>query len=203
VELLAIVSGLFGGIGAIICWEVFIRPPRQGRDLAELLMMELSLNSGLLGSAIVSARSNQVPQDFRLATTLFTTHSGGLVHLPARLAGRVTNLYFVLDKINECPILYERYVDTLRQTDDVQIKLMIAAEAEAVVSWFHSRVRLALDRMGPIQDELYGLAYPWWSWRRWTRPKLEAETLKDVGERLAAGTARRHAIMEEVKRNQR
>ncbi len=68
---LSIFAGLFGGIGAVLAWELFVRPVVQGRAIAEVLSAEVSFNLEYLTAAGLVAKPNSIPMDFALSTSVF------------------------------------------------------------------------------------------------------------------------------------
>lgn len=198
-DLYSALAAIFGGAGAVVLWEMVVRPLRVRREFSEILLTELSLNSSILGSAAAHAQHNQIDPAFRVSTKLYDLNSASLVALPAGLAGRVVNLYFLLANLNELPQRYEEYLDTLRATKDPELQQQIAGETQAVIARFNYRVRDVLERMGPIQTTLYRLAYPLWSPRAMKKPSLEEDTLEEIAARVAKATSSRRDLMANLK----
>jgi hypothetical protein len=170
INVTSLFAGLFGGIGATFLWEAFLRPVRERRNVAEVLSAEISLNLQLLAGAHVHAKSDKVPTDFELSTSVFDSVVARVGELPPDIIGDVILLYRFFRRLNSIPKTYEQYVDDLRRTstDAPYIDLM-HSEVQQCIEVFNGHVVKAIERVNRVQPQLLGVAFPWWSVRRWTR----------------------------------
>lgn len=109
---MSIFAGLFGGIGAVLVWELFVRPLVQGRAIAEVLSAEVSFNLEYLTAAGLVAKSNSIPMDFSLSTTVFDSVIDHVGDLPPNLVGEVVFLYRYFTELNKQPT---GYAEALRE----------------------------------------------------------------------------------------
>jgi hypothetical protein len=95
--------GLFGGVGTTALWELWVRPARDRRNLARLLVTEIRMNRREVEWMIASRRENPdfLPLNLSLATATYDTRSEAVGGLPEELLPEVVELYARFQNINE------------------------------------------------------------------------------------------------------
>lgn len=87
--------GLFGGVGTTAFWEGWVRPARERRNLARLLVAEIRMNRLEVEWMLASRRKDPefVPANLSLATATFHARSEAVGGLPEELLPDVVQLY--------------------------------------------------------------------------------------------------------------
>lgn len=80
--------GLAGGAVTVLLWEVFLRPAREGRVVAEVLAAEVSYNLQYLVATIVRPNRRGIGADFKISTQVFDSTLDRLGFLPPQRASR-------------------------------------------------------------------------------------------------------------------
>lgn len=183
----SIIAGLFGGTGAVLIWELAIRPVVHGRAVAEVLSAEVSFNLEYLAAFREIAKPNSIPMDFSLSTSVRNSVAERIGDLPPNLVGEVVFLYRYFTELNQLPI---KYGETLREFKNYEpgSPNHHAAQRElaALVAVFNQYVQKAIARIELVQPLLLAAASPWWSirGRRRRRPiMLDVEALRQRMER--------------------
>lgn len=115
--------GLFGGVGTTAIWEGWVRPARDRRNLARLLVAEIRLNRREVEHVIASRRESPgfVPLNLSLATATFDARSEAVGGLPEELLPEVVELYARFQNLNEVgatvPPLLARVEEATRGSD--------------------------------------------------------------------------------------
>lgn len=199
ISITSVVSGLFGGIGATLLWEAFLRPVRERRNVAEVLSAEVSLNLQLLAGTHIHTRPNKVPTDFELSTSIFDSVVSRIGELPPDVVGDVILLYKYFRRLNSIPKTYEQYVDDLRATSDNAPHLeLMQSEIQQCIEVFNGHVVKAIDRTNLVQPQLLSVAFPWWSIRRWTRKPSRDLDLTDVAEKARESQRNRKELARQI-----
>jgi len=187
---MSIFAGLFGGIGAVLVWELFVRPIVQGRAIAEVLSAEVSFNLEYLTAAGLVAKPNSIPMDFSLSTSVFDSVIDHVGDLPPNLVGEVVFLYRYFTELNKQPT---GYAEALREYRNQQAGSphQQAAERElaGMIAVFNQTIQKATARIQLVQPLLLKSAAPWWSVRGRRRRKpvaLDVDALKQRMERSMA-----------------
>ena len=107
--------GLFGGVGTTALWEGWVRPARDRRNLARLLVAEIRMNRREV-EWMIARRGEEpdfLPVNLSLATAVFDARSQDVGALPEELLPEVAELYARFHNLNEVaatlPVLLERY----------------------------------------------------------------------------------------------
>jgi hypothetical protein len=195
-------TGLFGGIGATMAWEIFLRPTRARLQLAEVLSAEVSHNIQMVGGGINTATAKMVRSDFSLSTMVFDAVVGDLGLLPTALIGDVVLLYRHFGELNRLRGEYVAYVDQIRREETAgsphvpQLKL----EAQRVIDVFNGSLLKTRDRLNLVQPRLLACAFPWWSLRTWTRHRSESLDLESLRQNAQKSEAERQAFADFLRR---
>jgi hypothetical protein len=181
-ELASLIAGIFGGSGAVLLWELVIRSRVQGRAIAEVVSAEVSLNLEYLTVASMLAKSNKIPADFALATSVFGSLTDRIGDLPSDLVGEVVFLYRYFEDLNRMP---SSFGESLREFRSYQpgTENHIACQRELAggVAVFNQTVVKAIARIQLVQPLLLDAASPWWSFRGRKRRKpiqLDVDALR-------------------------
>jgi hypothetical protein len=113
------VQGLFGGAGAILLWEAFLKPARERRSLAHMLAEEIGLNIQHAAAQLSYAKKHNpkgIPADFVLSEVVFNAVAARVGELPA-LAGDVVHLYQRVATMNRLPTDFSETLDRLRDLE--------------------------------------------------------------------------------------
>jgi hypothetical protein len=187
VAIASMIAGLFGGTGAVLVWEVVIRPVVQGRAVAEVLSAEVSFNLEYLAAARVVARPNSVPMDFSLSTSVCDSVADRIGDLPPNLVGEVVFLYRYFTELNKLPLGYGETLREFRSYEPGSPNHQAAQrELGALIAVFNQNVQKAIARIELVQPLLLAAASPWWSIRGRRRRKpitLDVDALRQRMER--------------------
>lgn len=183
----SIIAGLFGGIGAVLAWELFVRPMVQGRAIAEVLSAEVSFNLEYLSAASLVARANSIPMDFAVSTIVFESVTDRIGDLPPNLVGEVVFLYRYFTELNKLPAGYGETLREFRGYEPGSPNHQAAQrELAALIAVFNQNVQKAIARIELVQPLLLAAASPWWSIRGRRRRKpimLDVDALRQRMER--------------------
>jgi len=192
-----VLLGLFGGIGAVVIWEIFIRPIREGRDLAEVLAAEVSFNLEYLVAATLRAKGTGIGVDFSVSTAVFDSTVDKIGALPPQLVGEVVFLYRYFAELNQLPKTYAELLTQYRSYDlGTENKRASERELQGAIQVFGQNLDKAIKRIQLVQPRLLEAARPWWSWRAWRSPKpvaLDVDALQARMEQAARERASREA----------
>ena len=198
-----ILTGLFGGAGATLLWELVLKPMRERRGIAEVLSAEVSMNLQLLGAASTLANPRKIPPDFRLSTAVFESITDKVGELPPQLVAEVVFLYHYFTELNEQPKAYVDCVKEIRGYDSGSQNCQSAErEILAQVAVFNQYVQKAITRINLVQPLLLKAAFPWWSPRRWRRRPAVLLKMEELQQRMAKSLREREALAAEVARRQ-
>lgn len=205
---MSIFAGLFGGIGAVLVWELFVRPLVQGRAIAEVLSAEVSFNLEYLTAAGLVAKSNSIPMDFSLSTTVFDSVIDHVGDLPPNLVGEVVFLYRYFTELNKQPT---GYAEALREYRGQQAAGRAgsphqqAAERElaGIIAVFNQTIQKATARIQLVQPLLLKAAAPWWSVRGRRRREPIALDVDGLKHRMERSMAQRKLLQTELSAQER
>lgn len=201
---LSVFGGLFGGVGAILAWELFVRPLVQGRAIAEVLSAEVSFNLEYLTAAGLVARSNSIPMDFALSTSVFDSVIDRVGDLPPNLVGEVVFLYRYFTDLNKQPAAF---AETLREyrTHQAGSAHQQAAERElrGLIAVFNQNIQKATARIQLVQPLLLMTASPWWSIRGRRRRKPIQLDVDGLKQRMERSMAQRQLLQSELTAQER
>jgi len=196
-----IIIGLFGGAGATLLWEVFFKPKRDRRNVAEVLSAEVSLNLQMLAATLVTAHPKRIPSDFALSLAVFNAVTEKIGELPSRDVGEVIFLYSYFEQLNQLPKTFAQYVDTYRNTaPDSPHRERIEKELQSCIDVFNSYLDKAINRINIVQPRLLRSAFPWWSCRRWTTQRSRQLDLEEVARKAQLSLAHRAQVADEVRK---
>jgi hypothetical protein len=170
------IQGLFGGAGATLLWEGFLKPRRERRSLTHVLAEEVALNLELGANHIEWFNHNPkgVPQDFRFLTTVYESVAERLGALPTRLVGEIVLLYAGMDAVNRIP---SHFAHALERRDEMRMeqgrlqgpgvfaKISVAAretELEMQLKTFRNGLEKAFERANRILPKLRRASISTW-----------------------------------------
>lgn len=184
--------GLFGGVGAVVIWEIFIRPVREGRDLAEVLAAEVSFNLEYLVAATMKAKQTGIGVDFSLSTAVFDSTVDRIGALPPRLVAEVVFLYRYFAELNQLPRAYAELLTQYRGYEPgTENKQAAERELKGAIQAFRQNLDKAINRIQLVQPLLLAAARPWWSVRAWRSPKPVALDVDAVRARIERASRER------------
>jgi hypothetical protein len=160
---LTIVGGLFGGAGATIIWELAIKPPREERAFARMLLTELLINKRIITGRISVADSRPwPPRGFRLYSHIFSSSAGKLSDLSTRTGALVYMSYRYFDKLTDLADQYWRYLD-----DGADFKEGTGKQlSESMISSWNMYLKHSIYAIDKCTVALEYSALPVWSKRR-------------------------------------
>lgn len=200
-EIASVLAGAFGGMGTALLWEIWLKPMRDARAIAEVLSAEVSLNLQLLGGAQILASPRKVPPDLRFSTMVFNSVLDRLGHLPPNLIGELISLYTYFSDMNQHPIVYAERLDALRrEAAGSERQKQVEKELLTCVKVFNLYVDRAIARVNLVQPLLLAAAYPWWSPRSRERNPSRRLNVDELSARLAQSNAEREALAAELER---
>jgi len=109
------ILGLFGGVGATVVWEGLVRPARNRKHLARLLVAEIRMNLRQVEWMIESRKANPefLPLNLSLGTSIFDSFSAQVGDLPEELLLELIELYTRFRNLTQVgatlPTLLEEY----------------------------------------------------------------------------------------------
>jgi hypothetical protein len=198
-EIISFLAGVFGGSGAVLLWELALRPWVQGRAVAEVLSAEVSQNLEYLTAASMLAMPKSIPGDFSLGTAVFASLTDRIGDLPPDLVGEVVFLYRYFEELNRMPSGFSESLRELR-SHEVGSANHQACERElgAVVAVFNQTVLKAINRIQLVQPLLLKAAAPWWSLRGRRRRKSVQLDIDVLRQKIEKSLADRAAVAAKV-----
>ena len=195
------IGGLFGGAGATLLWEVFVRPVITGRSVAEVLAAEVSMNLELLAEfQALSQKRSGIPADLELSTIIFENLVDRIGDLRPDLVGEIVFLYKYFDQINETPKAWVDGVEELRgYQPDSENYWKAEHELRQMIAVFKQSVEKAITRINLVQPKLLESASPWWSLRGRRGPRPSALTVGDLEQRLQRAMRDRHLFLDDTR----
>lgn len=195
----AIFSGLFGGAGVLLLWEVVLKPMRQGRALAEVISAEVSINLELLTAAqSLSKKLTGVPADLRVSTTVFESVTAQIGDLPPNLVGEVVFLYRYFIDLNAQPQAWVDGVKELRGYQPGSPNYQATErELRRLVAIFRQCLSKAIARTELVQPLLLKAASPWWSIRGRRRSRPVSLNVEDLELRMEKAMRERDLLLDE------
>jgi hypothetical protein len=110
-------SGFFGGAGAILLWEGFLKPSRERRSLAHVLAEETAQNLNLAAMQLNLIRTGRSPEAVRpwapLSSIVFQAAVPRLGELPYHVS-KVIAVYRLLEIVNRYPPMIIAEWDDIR-----------------------------------------------------------------------------------------
>lgn len=181
--LIAVLMGLFGGIGGTILWEGILGPFRRRRNAARAIAAENSINLQMVAGLVRSpayARKH-IPSDFRLTTIAFDGLSDRVAEFPPEVLRSVLHWYSLVEYLNETVAAYAELVDRRRALDDENpavpgLERDLAASIEA----FYRILGRAIEVGGRTQDLVFEVGESW----RIRREKVTYMTPEGMSERV-------------------
>lgn len=184
--------GIAGGVMTVLVWEVFLRPVREGRTLAEVLSAEVSFNLQYLAAATLKADRKSIGGDFATSTLVFESAVGQVGLLPVQLVHEVVFLYKYFAELNGYP---RAYADALRdyRSYEAGSENRAAAERELqqLIAVFQQTLTKATKRIELVQPLLVKAARPWWSIRAWRSAEPKLLDVEELKTRVARAEAER------------
>lgn len=169
IELLAplgpVLSGLFGGAGAVLLWEGVLKPLAARRRAAKVLGAEVSFNK-LVMIAHRSARKvarGGLPGDFHLTTRGFDVVVDGVAELSVELLVPVLLFYERVRHLNAVAEAYWRDVDRWKAMLPGDERKSFEKELDRTLSVFDSGLDVAIreaEQLVPKLREMAGLRRP-------------------------------------------
>lgn len=95
--LLTLLGGLFGGAGATILWELWLKPARERRAITRLLLLEIQMNRRIIELIHVDLSVHPTPlRGFYLHTKIFDSSAARLADISGTSAALTywTHRYF-------------------------------------------------------------------------------------------------------------
>lgn len=184
--------GLFGGIGATLVWEGLLKPRRERRSIARVLLAENSHNLQMMTAASMIAAEKasgsgpqSVPSDFALSTIAFDALASGIGALPGQVIGEMVYLRAYYQTLNAMPAAFDAALDSARGTSSEQLFKAHGAMTQHIAI-FRQTLDKAIHRVGLVQPLLAAEAYRWWvPWERSQRTgqmlnlDKQAETMRN------------------------
>ena len=160
-EFVSFLAGAFGGSGAVLLWELALRPWVHGRAVAEVLSAEVSQNLKYLTAASMLAKANKIPSDFSVGTAVFASLTDRIGDLPPDLVGEVVFLYRYFEELNRMPSRFGESLRELRSYESASANYQ-ACERElvAAIGIFNQTVIKAINRIQLVQPLLLKAASP-------------------------------------------
>lgn len=201
-SVLALIAGLFGGAGATILWEVFVRPVVVGRSVAEVLSAEISLNLEMLAAVqSLGQKRTGIPADLSLSIVAFDSLADRIGDLPPNLIGEVIFLYKYFHELNAMPQAWVEGVKELRGYDAASSNFKSTErELHQLIAVFRQYVQKSVDRTNLVQPMLLKAGSPWWSIRGRLRRKPIALDVGALERRMENAMQERQLFLEEEQR---
>lgn len=184
IPLITLLAGLFGGAGATVLWETVIKPRRDGRAFARLLLAELAVNRVIVKHQIGSHAANpNIPpaKGVTLYSTIFDSSANRLADLTPGVAALTYWAYRYFDRVNELSSRYWIFVESPskpRSPEDIR-RFMVAAKKNYLV-----HLQNCLPHIDKVRAALLYSSLPAWSIaRRRLRSPVEryiAEMTKEI-----------------------
>jgi hypothetical protein len=147
-SILPLISGLFGGVGATLLWEMFLKPRREKQSVGRTIAGETSLNLQMIALHLAARERspNSIPADFRLSTLAFQALASQIGSLPSDARQLVILLYNRIEYLNRVVDLYAQLLDKLRTSaaDNPHLPTY-QREADAAVEAFYRLLDSTFD----------------------------------------------------------
>lgn len=159
--IVALVSGLFGGIGGVVLWERWLRPGLDRKDVAAILASEIELNEErLLVTQMVRAQDRtRVLRHINLSTVAIDSYRHRLASFEPETLRLVMRFYWELDRAqtaaNSGSDQWELYNQAEADTPERALRKRIIQEA---LESFDTCVGAALSASEQLRTRLYVLA---------------------------------------------
>lgn len=167
-----ILLGLFGGAGATLLWELWLKPRRERKQVARALSAEVSLNlRHLVAMSSVGMQTNRaIPADFELSTLMFEAIADRVGELPLPVLSRLIPLYNRFRYLNRAATEYGALIDKRDAHVDKGAKfLSLASEVNAANEAFYRTLETTIERADALNGDLYRVAEG--LFRRWRKPR--------------------------------
>lgn len=163
-SLSGVLAGLFGGAGATLVWELGIRPGRDRRGFARLLIAELLVNRRVVANELAarSTRPTNIPQNpWTLYTSVFQSSTARLAELPLRTSVLVYWCYRYFHRIESFGERFWTLSEKGRIGEPGWDELMRRVDENYEMALKNSL--MAIDKTTPVLEHA---ALPPWSRRR-------------------------------------
>jgi hypothetical protein len=109
------VQGLFGGAGATLLWEAFLKPAAERRSLAHVLAEEIAHNLQYAAGQRIYLNHNPkgIPYDFALSRMVFDAIAPRIGELPEHVAD-IMLIYRHVESLNALPGAFSNAFDAYR-----------------------------------------------------------------------------------------
>ena len=184
--LITLLVGLFGGAGATLLWETVIKPSRDSRAFARLLLAELTVNRVTIAFEIEAHDKDpgRLPaRSAKLYSTIFNASANRLADLPLGVAAPTYWAYRYVYRINDIRTQYWDFTESHSPVSDPERMQVFHAAAQAN---YMANLRNSLPYIDRVRTALEYASLPIWSMRR-RRLKARVGRLIADMEKVTAG----------------
>lgn len=177
--LITLAAGLFGGAGATLIWETVIKPRRDSRAFARLLLTELAVNRGIAMLEIAAHEQdpNRLPaKGVRLYATIFESSAIRLADLAPGVAALTYVAYRYVDRVNETNSRYWSFVETVAHRPRTELVDRALTRSKRLHLVYLRNSVIHIDK---VRAALVYASLPVWSIRR---RRLKSSVERYVGE---------------------
>lgn len=164
--LVTLLIGLFGGAGATLLWETVIKPRRDSRAFAKLLMTELAVNRVIVLDLLESHRGHpdrDPRMGVKLYSTIFSSSASRLADLPPDVAALSYWAYRYFDQLNEMNSHYWSVAERISFSHARGREDPFLAELRSVYVLYLEHCLLHIDK---VRTAIEYASLPLWSIRR-------------------------------------
>jgi hypothetical protein len=165
---LSVVSGLFGGVGAVLIWEIWLKPRRERRILASLILAEVIQNTRYIRGylKIRETQPNHIPEEFHIPTLAFDAVIARLGELPPKALGHILQIYRNVGDANRVALVYHTLLREYREmTPDDARREGIRREIGVTITMFFQFLESIPGSMNallrPLSDIALGKKAVW------------------------------------------
>jgi hypothetical protein len=189
------IQGLFGGAGATLLWEAFLKPARDRRSLAAVLLQESShnLEYATAHRRYLQHNSRGLPADFHLSDLVFRSVTDRIGELSG-VSGLVVISYRQIEALNSLPSLFQ---STLREYQQARLvggkpEQALKAELASILEVYRTTLDALIERLEDVRPKLASVATPWYRFGRTASPVqlLNEKHIEEQVRLLQAGSKR-------------
>ncbi len=145
-QVLALITGLFGGFGGVTLWEVVIRPSILRKRVGKVLEIEIGQNlSRIVHARAVTETHGKIRIDLKLSRLGFDAVSSDLAVLPSKLIEDVVDAYLRFQYLTQMSDSWQEWEVQRSLATDVEAVMKLTTVINASIKGYDATMRGALN----------------------------------------------------------